>query len=170
MKVRPAVPADAEAIERIRIRGWQAAYRHVFPPEELDGLPIDWTRWRASLERPEPGHATFVADASGCVHGWATIGPSSLTDRCGELRGLYVDPERWSRGVGRTLLARAEAELGRNWDQAVLWTLEDNPRTRLFYEAAGWHTDGETGTLERLGVAAPVVRYVKRLSSSTSRS
>jgi GNAT superfamily N-acetyltransferase len=170
MEVRLAVPADAEAIERIRIRGWQAAYRHVFPPEKLDRLPIDWARWRASLERPDPGHVTLVADRSGCVCGWAMIAPSSVADRRGELRGLYVDPDQWSRGVGRTLLARAEAELRRNWDEAVLWTLEDNPRTRRFYEAAGWHTDGETGTLERLGVAAPVVRYVKRLKSSASRS
>lgn len=164
------MPADAEAIERVRIRGWQAAYRHVFPPEELDRLPIDWTRWRTSLERPEPGHATFVAESSGCVCGWATIAPSSVAECRGELRGLYVDPDKWSRGVGRTLLAWAEAELGRDWDEAVLWTLEDNPRTRQFYEVAGWHTDGERGTLDRLGVAAPVVRYVKRLNSSASRS
>ena len=43
--MRPATVADAEAIERIRIRGWQVGYRHVFPPEELDMQPVDWSRF-----------------------------------------------------------------------------------------------------------------------------
>jgi hypothetical protein len=72
--------------------------------------------------------------------------------------------------AGRALLERAEAELGRTWDEAVLWTLEDNPRTRRFYEANGWRFDGMTGVFERFGVKAPIVHYSKRLSKSASRS
>jgi len=37
MVVREARPDDAFAVESIRVRGWQIAYRHVFPPEQLDG-------------------------------------------------------------------------------------------------------------------------------------
>jgi hypothetical protein len=47
--------------------------------------------------------------------------------------------------------------------------LDDNPRARRFYELAGWRFDGTTGRMDRLGVSAPVVRYRKRLRSSTSR-
>jgi hypothetical protein len=107
VRIRPARPDDAEALERIRIRGW-----------------------------------------AGCV-------PARL-------------PSREARR--RALLARGEQELAETWEEAILWTLEDNPRTRRFYEAARWRVDGTTGSFERLGVSAPVVRYTKRLSSSTSRS
>jgi GNAT superfamily N-acetyltransferase len=170
VNVRRATPEDAEAIERIRIRGWQVAYRHLFPPDELDRLPVDWSRWIDSLTTPQPGFAAFVADGGDGMLGWATVGPSAVPGLYGELHGLYVDPDKWARGAGRALLARAEEELAATWADAILWTLEDNPRARRFYEAAGWHTDGMTGSFDRLGVSAPIVRYAKRLRSSTSRS
>jgi GNAT superfamily N-acetyltransferase len=166
MNVRPAVVEDAEAIERIRIRGWQVAYRHVFPPAELDKLEVDWSRWLEWFADTPLGFTAFVAEDAHGIAGWATVGPGAEND--GELHGLYVDPDRWSHGAGRALLARAEAELAQTWDDAILWTLEDNPRTRRFYEAAGWHTDGTTGSFERLGVKASIVRYAKRLTSSAS--
>jgi len=170
MEIRPATTGDAEAIERIRIRGWQVAYRHVFPPEELDKLQLDWSRWLEWFTDLPAGFAAFVAEDEDGMLGWVTVGPSGIPERYGELHGLYVDPDRWGSGAGRALLQRAETVIAETWDEAILWTLEDNPRTRRFYEAAGWRTDGMTGTFDRLGVIAPVVRYTKRLSSSTSRS
>jgi GNAT superfamily N-acetyltransferase len=170
VRIRPATPDDAEAIERIRISGWRVAYRHVFPPEKLDAQPVDWSRWLEWLTQPPPGHRCFVAEGEEGLLGWVTVGPSAFPDRFGEVHGLYVDPDRWGEGAGRALLARGEQELAEAWEEAVLWTLEDNPRTRRFYEAAGWRVDGTTGALERLGVSAPVVRYAKRLSSWASRS
>jgi GNAT superfamily N-acetyltransferase len=169
VRIRLATAADAEAIERIRIRGWRVAYRHVFPPEQLDAMPIDWSRWLEWLTQPSPARC-FVAEDEAGLLGFATVGPSAFPDRFGELHGLYVDPDRWGEGAGRALLARAEDELAETWDEAILWTLEDNLRTRRFYEAAGWHLDGTTGSFERLGVSAAIVRYAKRLSKSASRS
>jgi len=169
MRIRSAAPADAEAIERLRVRGWQTAYRHVFPTEELDRMQPDWSRWAESLARPEPGFSCFVAVEEETVLGWATVGPALDREGVGELHGLYVDPDCWGRGAGRALLERSEVELGRTWRHAVLWTLEDNPRTRRFYEAAGWRFDGLTGIFYKLGVEAPTVHYAKRLRSSTSR-
>ena len=172
MRIRPATADDSEALERIRVRGWQVAYRHVFPPGELDAMPVDSSRWCAWLETGfEHGQACIVAEEDESVVGWATFGPArDPEDRYGELHGLYVDPEQWGRGTGRSLLERAELELAQTWDEAVLWTLEDNPPTRRFYEANGWHVDGMTGVFERFGVKAPIVHYAKRLSKSASRS
>jgi GNAT superfamily N-acetyltransferase len=170
MHIRRAVSEDAEGIERVRVRGWQVGYRHVFPADELDALPLEWSRWAEPLGNPEPGRSCYVAEEDGRIVGWATVGPARDPDnRYGELWGLYVDPDYWARGIGRALLARAETELAQAWDEAVLWTLEDNPRTRRFYEAAGWRLDGITGVFDRLGVTAPLVHYAKRLKSSTSR-
>lgn len=120
--------------------------------------------------KPTPGPRVFRRRVVGRDRRLATVGPSADPNRFGEVHGLYVDPDRFGEGAGRALLMRAEAELAQTWDDAILWTLEDNPRTRRFYEAAGWRADGMTGTFDRLGVRAPIVRYVKRVKSSTSRS
>jgi RimJ/RimL family protein N-acetyltransferase len=40
-----------------------------------------------------------------------------------------------------------------------LWVLEDNPRARRFYEAAGWSTDGRTKEDEFLDTRVREVRY-----------
>ncbi|HEY3921843.1 MAG TPA: GNAT family N-acetyltransferase [Gaiellaceae bacterium] len=171
MQIRTAQVADAEQIERIRIRGWQVGYRHAFPPEELDKLTVDAWRWLQGLKEGFPnGQSCAVAEDGRELLGWVTWGPSLLPEGWGEIRGLYVDPDRWGRGAGRALLAHGERDLRRISDEAMLWTLADNPRTRRFYEAAGWSVDGTTSSFDQFGVNAPIVRYRKRLTSSTSRS
>jgi len=163
MRVRLATGDDADAVETVRVRGWRAAYRHVFPPAELDALPIDGSRWRARFEVPPPGWSTFVVDAGDGVVGFAAVGPSRDGDGHGELYAIYVDPDAWSTGAGRSLLLRAEEQLARDYDTAVLWVLEDNPRARRFYEAGGWAADGAAKAEVRLGVRATEVRYRKDL-------
>jgi GNAT superfamily N-acetyltransferase len=163
MVVRTARPADAEAIERIRIRGWQVGYRHVFPAEELDAMKVEWARWTQRIQRPPAGWSTFVAEGWGRTLGFAAIGPSRDERSVGELFAIYVDPDEWSRGAGRALIARAEERLAEEYAEATLWVLEDNPRARRFYEAAGWRADGGRKAVERLGVSPPEVRYRKRL-------
>jgi GNAT superfamily N-acetyltransferase len=161
MHIRPASPGDALAIETIRVLGWRSAYRHVFPPADLDALPIDPERWRARLLVPPPGWSTIVCENDGKVIGFASTGPSRDEDELGELYAIYVDPGEWSTGAGRALLTAAEATLAAEYGSALLWVLEENPRARGFYERAGWAPDGVRKAEERLGVRAPEVRYRK---------
>lgn len=167
MQVRVALPDDSLAIERARVHGWRTAYRHVFPPDELDALPIDGDRWRSRLHVPPPGWTTFVAEESGHVLGFASVGPSRDERGLGELYAIYVEPDAWSTGAGRALLRAAEDRLTAEYDAALLWVLEDNPRARSFYERAGWAPDGARKAEERFGVRAPEVRYRKELRSSS---
>jgi GNAT superfamily N-acetyltransferase len=162
--VRPATVDDASAIETIRVRGWRGAYRHVYPPAELDALPVDETRWRQRLEQPPPGWSILVAEHEGRVVGFAATGPSRDGLAAGELYAIYVDPPAWGNGAGRALLAQAEAGLAREYDEAVLWVLAANDRARRFYEAGGWTLDGAGKAEERLGVRAPELRYRKALA------
>src|SRR5262249_55133274 len=118
---------------------------------------------RSGIERPPPGWATYVAEGHGRTVGWVSIGPSRDEHGIGELYAIYVDPEEWSRGAGRALIRRAEERLAEEYAEATLWVLEDNPRARRFYEAAGWRTDGARQSIQRLGVSPPEVRYRKRL-------
>jgi GNAT superfamily N-acetyltransferase len=169
VEIRLATTRDAKGIARVQERGWQAAYRHVFPPAELDrGGFIRVSRWRDRLRRPPTGWLTFVSVREGAVIGFACIGPSRDVDGAGEVYAIYVEPESWSTGAGRALMERAEGELASRYDEATLWVLEDNPRARRFYERAGWELDGARKSEERWGVSAPEVRYRRRLTSARS--
>jgi ribosomal protein S18 acetylase RimI-like enzyme len=170
MLVRFATGDDAESIERIRIRGWQVAYRHIFDPGALDRLRPNWAWFRNELDRPSPGHATFVAETDAGVVGFALVGPCRDLRGLGELYAIYVDPDSWSLGAGRELIQHAESRLAEEYREATLWVLEANERARAFYERAGWRPDGTRGFFERPGFAAPELRYRKRLSSSRSRA
>ena len=167
MHVRPAEPDDAFAVESIRVRGWQIAYRHVFPPARLDALPVDETRWRQRFVEPPAGWSTFVAEVDEEIVGFASVGPSRDEEGIGELYAIYVDPDSWSLGAGRALLARAEQELASRYTEATLWVLTANPRARRFYEQAGWRADGQVKTERHLGVPSEETRYRKMLSTSS---
>jgi GNAT superfamily N-acetyltransferase len=167
MHVRPATGEDADAVERIRIGGWRTAYRHIYPANELDALPIDPERWRERLATPPRGWSTFVAENDGVV-GFASVGPSRDIEGIGELYAIYVDPDAWSTGAGRALIEKCEEQLALEYDEAALWVLEDNPRARAFYERAGWEPDGARKVEPRFGVHAAEVRYRKALIRSSS--
>jgi GNAT superfamily N-acetyltransferase len=169
VQVRDATVDDARAIETIRVHTWRVAYRHVYPPDELDALTIDHTRWAQRIAEPPEGWGILVAEEDAVI-GFAAYGPSRDENGAGELYAIYVDPGSWSTGAGRALIERVEQELAERYEIGTLWVLEDNARARSFYERAGWSPDGGRKAEDRLGVRAAEVRYRKRLSSSRSRS
>jgi len=103
---------------------------------------------------------TYVAVSGDEVVGFASHGPSRNDSTLGELFTIYVLPDAWGAGVGRALMRETLARLRTHgFDEAVLWVLEDNPRTRRFYELAGWRADGGVTDGEWLGVVVREVRY-----------
>ena len=147
---------------------WRAAYREVLPPEDLDAMPIDETRWAHRIAEPPPGWGVYVADDGARVVGFAAIGPSRDQQGVGELYAIYVEHDAWSTGVGRALIERAEEGLAETYRDATLWVLEDNPRARRFYERAGWELDGIRKVEAFLGKEVAEVRYRQALSSPRS--
>jgi hypothetical protein len=87
-----------------------------------------------------------------------------------EIQAIYVDPDRFGRGIGRTLLGRAMDELrATGFRDVVLWVLEGNDRARRFYEAAGWRTDGGTKLESMEGADLSEVRVLAE-AEGTGRS
>ena len=160
MRVRAATGADADAVARVQQETWRVAYAHVFPAEGLGEDFIDVERWRRRLIDPPPGWSTFVAERDGRLVGFSSVGPSRDEGGIGELYAIYVDPEQWSTGTGRSLIERAEEQLRAEYGEVTLWVLEDNPRARTFYERAGWSLDGGRKAEARWGVRAPEVRSI----------
>ena len=94
-----------------------------------------------------------------------TTGPAREgTDGAGHLMALYVDPDHWQRGVGRTLVARGREELAtRGYHEAVLWVLANNERAQRFYGADGWAFDGHEDDRTLWGITVRDRRYRRAL-------
>ena len=163
--IRQAEPKDAKAIAEIHVRSWQAAYRGQLTDDYLDSLSVDERLETHRQALASPGeHRTWVAEEGGRVVGFAVTGPSQdadADDRTGELYAMYLEPDRFGRGIGKELHDHALDDLrGRGFGTATLWVLETNARGRGFYEREGWRADG-TVTSERVDCEMrPTVRYL----------
>ena len=163
--IRPATVDDSEAIARVHVDTWRAAYRGPITDEVLDGLSAARRAegWRGQLAGG--GAGVFVAVLREDVVGFASAGPARDEGQGGELYAIYVRRERWGAGIGGRLLAAVVEHL-RSLEvrHAMLWVLETNDRTRRFYERHGWSADGGIKT-ERFGpTEVREVRYRLDLS------
>lgn len=166
--VRLASAADADAIGRIQVETWRAAYTGLMSDEAVAGFDVESRQelWREGLARtPRAGSATFVVEDGGEVVGFASVGASREEDAVqeGELYAIYLHPTCWDRGIGRALLLRAEESMrSSGFRRAILWVLEGNERAERFYRAAGWEQDGRK--LDRFqGADVTELSYRKRL-------
>ncbi|PZS30170.1 MAG: GNAT family N-acetyltransferase [Pseudonocardiales bacterium] len=182
VSVRRGDEPDFWAIAQIWVRSWQVGYAGIVPQAVLDGLdPV--LRHRFLVERatdPDNDSELLVATGSGIdcqltpcdahspVAGFAMIGPwrdadgSPAGDGAGEIRAMYVSPDKWRSGLGRALMGRAEARLDAlGHAEQRLWVLAANDRGRRFYESAGWEFDGSRQDYHTGGLVLPEVRYAR---------
>jgi GNAT superfamily N-acetyltransferase len=137
MKIRHATRDDARAIATVQVAGWRAAYRGIVPDAVLDELSVEG-RTEKWVEILGSGSLVLVAEDGGEVVGWTAAWLAE-----GEIKGLYVLPDRLRRGIGTALLRAAHQQLaaaGR--EEAVLWVFEQNAPARAFYAVHGYVADG----------------------------
>ena len=88
----------------------------------------------------------IVAELDGELAGFAAVVG-------GELDGLFVEPDIWCLGIGKTLVDAATLEAR---DRGLALTVIANPGARSFYEACGFSVEGEAQT--RFGAALRMSR------------
>lgn len=180
--IRPALADDAEAVERVRTRGWQRAYAHLMPAGYLAGLDTHLLARAARIRErllEAPGHRqSYVAidDTDGPTErivGFVHVGEYRLDQRgggpvdpeVGEVYAIYVHPDAWGSGAGKALMDTGLDWLARRALRPVrLWVLEGNARARAFYERYGFAADGQIGTISieqpgQLPIELPELRY-----------
>ncbi|HEX5741804.1 MAG TPA: GNAT family N-acetyltransferase [Pilimelia sp.] len=163
--VRPARPAEADAIARIQLGTWREAYRRLLPRHVLDAVeePDLAAAWRTAITAPPtPRHRVLVAVEQGeqeQLVGFAASGPADaealapqeppLPADVAAVTELLVVPRWGRRGHGSRLLA-ASVDLwrGDGFRVAVAWAYERDPATRGFLQAAGWEPDGTVRALD----------------------
>jgi RimJ/RimL family protein N-acetyltransferase len=171
--LRRATGADAPAVAAVHIQSWQVAYRGIVPDAYLDGLDVAARAARYDFDTTALGAPeTWIAVDGDDIFGFVTVSPSRDEELLGlgEVRAIYVAPDRWRSGAGSALLAQAEALLrDAEFNDAYLWVLEDNSRARRFYERAGWAPDGARKVVEIGGRPLAVVRYRKAAAGTLAR-
>jgi GNAT superfamily N-acetyltransferase len=167
MLVRPAQPSDAAAVAGVHVRSWQGGSRGLLPDEYLDALRPEDRAARYTFGDPDPlAPLTIVAVEAGTICGFASIGPcqDGDADGSGELLALYVDPDRWGLGIGRSLMVEARGRLLRHgFARARLWLLAGNRRAERFYRIDGWEPDGARRQGEVWDLAVDELRYRRGL-------
>lgn len=143
-EIRTATPADAETVADYHARCFIKTYAPQMRsgdlrPPDLEGMRQQFHQWF----QPGSEFETMVAvvDDSPIAH---------FTVRGNQLVHLFVDPEQQGRGLGRHLLAEAEAMIAAHGhSQLELHTRVDNFAAIAFYQAAGWTvTDRTIHTVE----------------------
>jgi ribosomal protein S18 acetylase RimI-like enzyme len=166
MRVRHAEVGDADRIAEIHIASWRAAYRGKLDEAYLAALDVAPREvgWRQTLLGSGESE-TVVADLDSVVVGFAHFGPArDLVPTVGEVYAMYLAPDAWGRGIGRSLLLAVERRLRRRgFEHAMLYVLESNDRAIRFYEASGWERDGGEKRDQLGGRLVTELRYAKQL-------
>lgn len=175
VRVRHAGPGDGPGIDRVRLAGWQHAYRGIVPDSYLDSMKPDPARREEQLRRPVPGSASYVAETGGAnaeyIVGWLVTGPSRDDDApkgAAEVYACYVHPEHGRLGIGGLLMDTALARIDPG-APVLLWVLKDNGPARRFYETAGFRTDGFEQALDRGDPVLTTVLEVRYLLPAGAR-
>jgi ribosomal protein S18 acetylase RimI-like enzyme len=167
MLIRPARSEDALAVAQVHVRSWQTAYRGLLPDEYLDGLRAEARAATYKLDSTDPQKPfTMVAADDERIVGFASTMPARDKDLAGygELCALYVDPDRWGKGIGVALVGAARNRLMESgFEQAALWVLVGNVRAERFYRNDGWAADGLRRADTLWGVTVEEFRYQRRL-------
>jgi ribosomal protein S18 acetylase RimI-like enzyme len=193
ISIREEAAADIPAVEEVRRASWRAAYAGLIEARHIEratarpsrlSQPDPSRRTLVAVMREHPvvvGYASFGPERSllsvhahpagaGRARGEggspADAAPrtgAGLAGGTGEVYALYVSPDWWSTGTGRSLMAAALTALSEaGYRRAVLWVLAGNARARRFYERAGFAADGAENVLTGLGSVLEV-RYARSL-------
>ena len=165
LKLRRATPEDAQSLAAIEVATWRAAYSGLMPDSYLEGLSEaeKAEEWRRSLAKhgQDGRKRVLVAEVAAGPIGFVRVGAASdEAEGTGLVYLLYVLPEYWGLGVGKSLMGAAMAELQElGMREAALWVLRQNRRARGFYEGLGWRPDGRTMEQEYGGARLQAWRY-----------
>ncbi|MFF0267978.1 GNAT family N-acetyltransferase [Kribbella sp. NPDC004536] len=144
IRIRDAAPGDADALAELHARS-RAAY-YGAGGHEVAAVPDEEYRetWRKMVGDPRLDVlvAAFGDDIAGVLaldaNGvFPTNAPHETRVR---LVGIFVEPDRWSSGVGSALMERFVARQVNAVGEVDVW--ERNSRAIRFYERHGWTRDG----------------------------
>lgn len=152
--VRPARPADADAVYQVMRQSRRDAFSGLLPPAALDwdaAVPDAFEAFvRETVSHDEK--AMLVATRAGAVVGVVELvwQPEATADfvaaSAAELKAIHVRPADRNEGIGSMLLDEATGRLPSDVPGLSLCVLRGNQQARAFYERRGFEQTGTTTT------------------------
>lgn len=146
VRIRDAAPGDGDALAELHARS-RAVYYEA-GGHEVAAVPDERYRETWCKMVADARLAVLLAVLGDDIAGVITLDangvlPSNAPDEARiRLVGIFVEPDRWSSGVGSALMARF-VSIARQADavgEVDVW--ERNARAIRFYERHGWTRDG----------------------------
>jgi len=148
--IRRATADDAATLSAIGARTFIETFGHLYPSADLAAFLADahgMARARADLS--DSRMAVWLAEVGGDAVGYALAGPCGLphadvTDRCGELKRLYLLKAWQGGGLGGRLFEAVESWLQAQGAENVwigVWS--ENFGAQRFYARHGYRKVGE---------------------------
>jgi len=164
-RIRQADVGEAPVLAALQRRTDLIAYESISPPEapksDLDQMTLDWKRRLGGHHSPDA--RAYVAEVGGLLVGVIVACGDPMEAECGHITRLYVDPQHWGQGIGRSLYERALLYLKQaGYERASLWVFEHNERARSWYERLGWTPTGQRKLVMESGRVADL-RYTRVL-------
>ncbi|MBK8336944.1 MAG: GNAT family N-acetyltransferase [Sterolibacteriaceae bacterium] len=153
--VRHAAVEDADAIGRVRVAAWQAAYRGHMPGDYLGSLDprANLDDLRAILKSREPPFLVRVAELGGEVAAFSILGRPRYAAGADtlELWALNVAPRYWRRGIAWALVGQSLDDARSSGALTLeLWCIPTNRAARALYESRGFNRTGQHRTTAAL--------------------
>jgi ribosomal protein S18 acetylase RimI-like enzyme len=148
VSLRPATPADAEALARLATDSFVAAFGHLYKPEDLRAFLDKFRsveRYRAELA--DPAQRVQIAEIDGQPAAYALIvlgwgfdeRPAPRPQRPVLLSQLYCGPGMAGRGLGAALMDWAIGEARASGADALqLSVFSENFGAQRFYQRRGF--------------------------------
>ena len=139
--IRKATINDAEKVAKIKIEGWQTAYRGIIDDEFLDNMNLN-----EEIEKKnniEDGVDIIVAELDNEIVGFCLYrnyikDSESYPNADCELSSLYVRSSLKRRGIGTKLMQHVIQKLqNQGKTKMILGCLKENYPSRAFYEKMG---------------------------------
>jgi N-acetylglutamate synthase-like GNAT family acetyltransferase len=133
--IRPAILSEQKALEALQLRA------SLGNAGDRDALLANPDAIELPLEQIAAG-GVFIAEWNGAIAGFAAVMPRG--DGETELDALFVEPNIWRRGIGRTLVEHC-AHVARAKGATALHVI-GNPHAETFYVACGFQRVGTAET------------------------
>lgn len=152
--IRRAIAADVAALAALKLATFRETFIEGFaipyPPADLARFEAEsYGEAAVTAELADAGKATWLAELSGTLVGYAQVGPCKLphpevAPGQGELYQLYLARDGQGVGLGKALLHTALDHLaGERPGPVWLGVWSGNHKAQHFYQAAGFRHVGD---------------------------
>ena len=134
----------ATLVGKIHSMAWQQAYEGLFPTDYINTqTPERRKREFADALQDERNQYFLIFEEDVCVGVVKIV----IENKECEIASIYILKKYCGRGLGQEVMSQL-VEMYKDY-RIFLWTLEENDRSRNFYEKTGFKVTGDVRTISR---------------------